>query len=134
MPPSTEILEQNRALADQINQGLLFALMQLHGNNKDLDLDLLDLFALGGAVSANPSAFGFTNSKDACLVPTVSLCSNPDEYLYWDDFHPTAGGLARFPCSTPTAARSWPSPRTTAHRATASRGTGFDWPIHASAS
>ena len=45
----------------------------------------------------DPSKFGFTNVTDSCLVqPTAtspgSLCSNPDQYLFWDSFHPTAAG------------------------------------------
>jgi phospholipase/lecithinase/hemolysin len=42
----------------------------------------------------NPSAYGFTNIKDACLVevsPGVfAQCPNPNQYFYWDGFHPTA--------------------------------------------
>lgn len=76
-------------ISNQINQGLLSALMDIHSNNKNLDLDLLDLFALGTAVNANPAAFGFTNGADPCFNG-VTVCANPDEYLYWDTFHPTA--------------------------------------------
>ena len=88
-------------IADQINQGLLVALMQIYDSNKDVDLDLLDLFALGSTVNANAAAFGFTNSTEACLVPGVSLCANPDEYLYWDSFHPTAA-VGRIAAAAPT--------------------------------
>ena len=49
--------------------------------------------ALLRTVVANPGAYGFTNVTDACLDPTVpSLCSNPGEYLFWDDIHPSARG------------------------------------------
>ena len=76
-------------IADQINQGLGLALMGIHGSNPALDLELLDLFALGNRVGANPAAFGFTNTLDPCF-DGISVCGNPDEYLYWDSFHPTA--------------------------------------------
>lgn len=47
------------------------------------------------AVVANPAAYGFTNVTDACFDETApSLCSNPEEYLFWDDFHPTQRGHA----------------------------------------
>ncbi|KAF2306956.1 hypothetical protein GH714_022737 [Hevea brasiliensis] len=49
---------------------------------------------------SNPQAFGFTNSKEACcgqgpynglgLCTSLSnLCSNRDEYVFWDPFHPS---------------------------------------------
>jgi len=36
----------------------------------------------------DPSAFGFTDVTDPCFNGTT-VCSNPDQYLFWDDFHPT---------------------------------------------
>ena len=72
-----------------INQGLLQVLAMISGSDPSLKLQLLDLYGIGSMVAANPLAYGFTNTKDACLTET-SLCSNPDQYLYWDSFHPTA--------------------------------------------
>lgn len=51
---------------------------------------------LSGAV-ANPAQYGFTNVTDPCLANsplffsagTISVCSNPNEYLFWDSLHPT---------------------------------------------
>jgi phospholipase/lecithinase/hemolysin len=37
---------------------------------------------------ADPSAFGFTDVTDPCFNG-ITVCSNPDQYLFWDDFHPT---------------------------------------------
>jgi outer membrane lipase/esterase len=56
-----------------------------------LDLDLLDIFGLEAAVLSNPAAFGYTNTTQACY-DGVNKCNNPDEYLYWDNFHPTESG------------------------------------------
>ena len=72
-----------------INQGLLQALTSIGSSNPSLNLQLLDLYGIGNMVAANPLAYGFTNTKDACLTETT-LCSNPNQYLYWDSFHPTA--------------------------------------------
>jgi len=77
------------AITIGINQGLLQALTSISGSYPTLNLQLLDLYGIGNTVAANPLAFGFTNTTDACLTETT-LCSNPNQYLYWDSFHPTA--------------------------------------------
>jgi phospholipase/lecithinase/hemolysin len=77
------------AIAMGINQGLLQALTIFRGADPTLNLQLLDFFALGNTVAANPLAYGFTNTTAPCLTETT-LCPNPDQYLYWDSFHPTA--------------------------------------------
>jgi phospholipase/lecithinase/hemolysin len=38
---------------------------------------------------ANPAAYGFTNVIDPCFDGT-NVCANPNAYLFFDDFHPTA--------------------------------------------
>jgi cholinesterase len=37
----------------------------------------------------NPAAYGFTNVTSPCF-DGVNVCSTPDGYLFWDDFHPSA--------------------------------------------
>ncbi|MBD7940970.1 autotransporter domain-containing protein [Brevundimonas guildfordensis] len=54
---------------------------------------LMDLFKVGDVISANPSAFGVSNVTQACFNG-VTLCSNPDDYFYFDGVHPTARGHA----------------------------------------
>lgn len=44
--------------------------------------------ALVRSMVADPSAFGFTDVSDPCFNGTT-VCANPDQYLFWDDFHPT---------------------------------------------
>jgi phospholipase/lecithinase/hemolysin len=54
-----------------------------------------DTAALMRGVVANPSAYGFTNVADACydgVGPTA--CANPNDYLFFDDFHPTMAANA----------------------------------------
>ncbi|MGD1864240.1 MAG: SGNH/GDSL hydrolase family protein [Phormidesmis sp.] len=56
----------------------------------------LDVGSLIDGAIGSPDEFGFTNVTDSCLSDFVSItefgapCSNPDEFLFWDDVHPTA--------------------------------------------
>jgi len=62
----------------------------------------LDIYGLFNNVSANPTAFGFTNTTQSCLFPPplqnpgmiFTVCSNPNQYLFWDDLHVTASAQA----------------------------------------
>src|SRR5258708_4511695 len=49
---------------------------------------LCPYLASGRFVVANSGAYGFTNVTDPCFNGTT-VCSNPSEYLFFDDFHPT---------------------------------------------
>lgn len=50
-----------------------------------------DTFGLMHQVVANPGAYGFTDVTDPCFNG-VTVCSDPSQYLFWDDFHPTSAG------------------------------------------
>lgn len=40
---------------------------------------------------SHPAAYGFTDVTDACFNPAVpSVCANPNSYLFFDSFHPSA--------------------------------------------
>jgi phospholipase/lecithinase/hemolysin len=39
-------------------------------------------------IEANPSAYGLTNITDPCFNG-ATICANPNQYLFWDGFHPT---------------------------------------------
>ena len=50
----------------------------------------VDTFNLLREVTADPSAYGFTNTTQPCLNPVTGVvCSNPSQYLFFDGFHPT---------------------------------------------
>jgi len=51
-----------------------------------IDITPFDTFAFHNAITAYPAAYGLTNVTAACLA--VPGCP-PEEYLYWDDAHPT---------------------------------------------
>ena len=75
-------------LANTWNSALASALSSI-STLPGLDLDLFDLFGLQQLTLADPAAFGFTNVTAPCFNG-VTVCSNPDEYFFWDDFHPSA--------------------------------------------
>lgn len=54
------------------------------------DIVQFDTFALLNDVITNPADYGFTNTQDACLPSLLVVpCANPDNYVFWDVFHPT---------------------------------------------
>jgi len=48
----------------------------------------VDTFNLLRSINANPAAYGFTDVTDPCFNGTT-VCANPNQYLFWDGFHPT---------------------------------------------
>ena len=48
-----------------------------------------DTAGLMRSIVANPAAFGFTDVTDPCFNGTI-VCANPDQYLFFDSFHPAA--------------------------------------------
>ncbi|MGI8746386.1 MAG: S8 family serine peptidase [Bryobacteraceae bacterium] len=47
-----------------------------------------DTASLLRSIVASPSSYGFTNVTDPCFNGTT-VCPNPGQYVFWDDFHPT---------------------------------------------
>jgi len=52
-----------------------------------------DVFGIFGSILDNPVANGFSNTTDQCRSVTFVIfeneCSTPDEFLFWDEIHPT---------------------------------------------
>jgi phospholipase/lecithinase/hemolysin len=61
-----------------------------------VDISVLNAYALTDAIVSSPGTYGFTNVTDPCLTGAVNysggtVCSSPNQYLYWDSSgHPTA--------------------------------------------
>lgn len=83
------------ALADfagtTFNSALLSNLFTTAAARPNTNIILMDLYKISDPLRADPGRFGLTNVTNACFTG-VSVCANPNEYLYWDGVHPTAAG------------------------------------------
>mgnify|MGYP006201951823 CR=1 FL=1 len=71
----------------------------MEANNPAITMFRFDVAGLFNQALGDPASFGLTNVTDAAapgLEPgassydTSQIATNPDEYLFWDDVHPTA--------------------------------------------
>jgi phospholipase/lecithinase/hemolysin len=83
----------------QFNAALAAELDNIEANDPAITIFRLDVAALFSEALADPGRFGLTNVTDAAapgLAPgdssydTNQIAPNADEYLFWDDLHPTA--------------------------------------------
>ena len=65
-------------------------------------------FAFMHQVVADPGAYGLTDVRDPCF-DGVNVCSNPNQYLFWDGFHPTTAADAILANAVQAAALPEPS-------------------------
>lgn len=78
-----------QALTEAYNEGLADVVNSL----ADYRVVPIDFFSLTNDAVANPAVYGFTNVTDRCWDDVSgNICANPDEYLFWDDIHPTTMG------------------------------------------
>lgn len=78
-------------LTQQHNQSLRRSLKVLNQQFPDLQTVTLDSYTLYQTAIANPAEFGFSQVKNACLAG-ARACGQPDQFLFWDDIHPTTRG------------------------------------------
>jgi phospholipase/lecithinase/hemolysin len=77
------------------NSTLTARLDSLQASLSNTDIIQFNTDELLSKVTNNKADYGLANVIDSCLVSpspsntSGSICSNPDEYLYWDDNHPT---------------------------------------------
>ena len=68
----------------------LQAQMPIYATALGINLKLVDVNPLFMQLVYDPSAFGFVNSVDAAYnVNNGAVVPNPDQYVFWDGFHPT---------------------------------------------
>jgi len=87
------------ALATSLTGAYNHGLMNISASmTESLELGFVNVPGLVSSAIADPAAFGFTNVEDACIARIsgggpffVPPCSTTtvDEFLYYDDFHPT---------------------------------------------
>ena len=62
-----------------------------------VNISVLDTYTLLDSIVADPTTYGFSNVTQPCLTGGVNYaggtpCANPNQYLFWDQLHPTAAG------------------------------------------
>jgi len=85
-------------LSTQFNTSLDTMLDNFEAGHATLTVHRLDVAALFSQAIADPAAFGLTNVTDSAAPGLVAgdssyntslIVSNPNQYLFWDDLHPT---------------------------------------------
>jgi len=83
-----------RALLNGLSAGYgtaLAAELAVWDSDPDVTVYELDAHALFTDILADPTAYGFQNVED----PAINFPgANHDEFVFWDEFHPTAAGHA----------------------------------------
>jgi phospholipase/lecithinase/hemolysin len=78
--------DHNKKLAEELGK---------YSNYSDLNLISVDVFSLFNQVEANPGEFGFKDVSTPCVVgdfqTIISVCTQPNDYLFYDSVHPTTG-------------------------------------------
>ncbi len=94
--PDISISSQLNILTDAHNILLEQQLNNLKTSLPGIELTTLDANSLFREIVSEPSQFGLTNIDNSCLLNFQpgfmfnGVCDNPDEFLFWDNIHPTS--------------------------------------------
>ncbi|MBA3608242.1 MAG: SGNH/GDSL hydrolase family protein [Chthoniobacterales bacterium] len=86
--PKAALLAGSAEYRQEFNTQLDLAVDSLAGEAITIALYRYDIFGLFYRLTANPEDVGFANISDVSQAKAV----DPDQYLFWDDIHPTTAG------------------------------------------
>ncbi|KAJ6536837.1 SGNH hydrolase-type esterase domain-containing protein [Mycena capillaripes] len=96
LPLSAYIPASEAASLKTYTTSLRADLFALKSHRPHLHIALADLYVLFQDFFAHPKSYGYDPSTDgkSCLTGAYSeaprmLCSDPDNYIFWDEYHPT---------------------------------------------
>ena len=85
---------QLNQLTQEHNRQLASAISGLRTSKPDLNIYSVDINTLFNTVRATPAKFGFKDVTTACVtgnfLQVASICDNPDDFLFFDDVHPSS--------------------------------------------
>ena len=86
-----EQVEEAALFTDLVNQLLPEKLETLSQELDSVEIALYDHVAISDEIRSNPQGFGLTNVNEPCqpVFPVEPICSAPDEFYFWDEYHPT---------------------------------------------
>ena len=79
------------ALFTDLVNNLLPEKLETLSQQLDVEIALYDHVAISDEIRSNPQNFGLTNVNDPCqaVFPVEPVCAAPDEFYFWDEYHPT---------------------------------------------
>ena len=86
-----EQVEEAALFTDLVNQLLPEKLETLSQGLDGVEIALYDHVEISDEIRSNPQGFGLTNVNEPCqpVFPVEPICSAPDEFYFWDEYHPT---------------------------------------------
>jgi hypothetical protein len=83
-----ELIGGATALSMGFNDALSMTIAALEA---DLGIDIIevDTFDFMGQIITDPASHNLTNVTERALAEDGTIVPNPDEYLFWDEMHPT---------------------------------------------
>ncbi|RDX97103.1 GDSL esterase/lipase, partial [Mucuna pruriens] len=103
----TECVSEANYLSVKYNEALQSMLKEWQLENKNISYSYFDTYAAVQDLIYNPTSHGFANVKGACCglgelnaqvpcLPISSICSNRQDHVFWDGFHPTEAAVRIF--------------------------------------